>query len=215
MLLLAAGLMLSAVAGQSFNSFAGPFEVELQRVETCPSELSGLNLVNFTQRLTRDRKYPKRFYYTGVINQPFNVLSTLAGTVKLSSWSARGGWKDNAYRHTFPRLCELARARLAHNLAYRRLLSDALGGEHRLKCPFPASRWEFTDFPVDTSAGEFKEFLYGKWRIDIQLMDGNTALSCYRQFVDTVPRVAGRQPIHLETNYTGTIRITRIKSLYP
>ncbi|XP_034245328.1 uncharacterized protein LOC117647599 [Thrips palmi] len=207
MLLAAACLLLPAVGGQFINSYAGPFDVELQRVEICPGAMSGLNLLNFTQRLTRDRKYPKRFYYTGVVQHFFDVLPSLAWTIRLSSWSSRGGWKENAYHHTFTRVCDLAKARF-NNPVYRRVILAAMGSDFVFSCPFPASRWEFTDFPVDVTADEFKEFVYGKWRIDIQSLDGktNTVLSCHREFVDTVPKVQGRRGagVPAEANYSGT-----------
>ncbi|XP_034246911.1 uncharacterized protein LOC117648513 [Thrips palmi] len=137
MLLLVAVLLLSTVEGQSVNSFAGPFDLELQRVEACPSAISGLNLYNITRGLTQDKKYPTRFYAAGVINHSFNIMPSVAVIVRVSSWN-RGRWKENVYHHTVPRACEEFKAR-AEDPASKRLLRSALGPDFSVTCPFPAA----------------------------------------------------------------------------
>lgn len=48
----------------------------------------------------------------------------------------------------------------------------------------------------------------------VQASEKDTILSCYRLFVDTVPRVHNRA-VPPEANYTGRVQFIKVKRLFP
>ncbi|XP_034237494.1 uncharacterized protein LOC117642963 [Thrips palmi] len=132
------------------------------------------------------------------------------GDINIASWSARGGWKDNAYLFSVPKLCTAART-MAPSLWRKGMV--ALFNDPNAACPFPPGSYSFRNMSTNFDIKAVPSFFYGKWRATGKLFRTSTRvlLACARAFGSTVPKLhqAGNPQHRMAFN---VLRKTPLKS---
>ncbi|XP_052128422.1 uncharacterized protein LOC127750534 isoform X2 [Frankliniella occidentalis] len=118
-------------------------------------------------------------------------LNSIAVELAFSSWSSRGGWKENAFNFKVKRLCKSAKMYFARQWKNAQLAIHPNNAS--ADCPFPPGMYKVRNCTVDLGmTNQFPAFFYGKWRIDgriIEVENNTGCVSCMRVFVETVPVV--------------------------
>ncbi|XP_034233523.1 uncharacterized protein LOC117640746 [Thrips palmi] len=201
-LVLCLGWLLPEGDGQRISAIAGPFRVIPDHFEKCPPHMRP-NKTFYKHHYVgwRDRKNPDLWFYSWNGTSYFEVNDDLTVDVNIASWSARGGWKDNAYVFSFQRCCTKART-LAPTLWRRAMV--ALFDDPSRACPFPPGSYSVHNVSsdIDFDVKAVPAFYYGKWRATGKFSRTSTRelMGCARAFASTVPKLSSSVgPHHIES----------------
>ncbi|XP_034239145.1 uncharacterized protein LOC117644068 [Thrips palmi] len=139
----------------------------------------------------RDRKNPDLWFYSWNGTSFFVANDELSVNINLASWSARGGWKDNAFIATVPRVCSTGRASIP---SLWRKMMVAVFNDPDADCPFQPGSYSFSNFSTDFDIEAVPSFFYGKWRATGKLFrtSSRELLACARAYGSTVPKLSKR-----------------------
>ncbi|XP_034238090.1 uncharacterized protein LOC117643355 [Thrips palmi] len=136
----------------------------------------------------RDRKNPDLWYYSWNGTSYFEINDDLTANINIASWSARGGWKDNAYIFALPKFCTAFRT--VTPTLWRKTMV-ALFDDPNAFCPFPPGSYSFSNMSTNFDIKAVPSFFYGKWRATAKLSrtSSKELLACARAYGSTVPRL--------------------------
>ncbi|KAJ1519764.1 hypothetical protein ONE63_005020 [Megalurothrips usitatus] len=187
-LLIQVSACLSLLCGVSEGEpVAGPFRVILDHVERCPAELLD-EPFSLTIKSMRDRRDLDMFHLTVNASWISNFTDDLIGQLRFSSWSARGGWKENANVMNFKRLCTSLRTYVPQ------LWNTIRQYTPQPDCPLSPGSLYIPTMVADFSVKQVPAYFYGKWRIDIRALkpQSRRCIACGRMFAATVPLTSGK-----------------------
>ncbi|XP_026286486.2 uncharacterized protein LOC113212110 [Frankliniella occidentalis] len=178
---------------QRLNSIAGPFRVIPKHAEHCPEHLFGQKgeIGTWAFSFVRDRQDVNTHYATGNFTTLYWFGDNLNVELSFSSWSSRGGWKENALVLRLKHLCKTGKTYMARQWKNAQLAIHPNNAS--ADCPFPPGMYKVRNATVDLGVTrQFPAFFYGKWRIDVKIIEpqNNTGcISCLRAFAEVVPQV--------------------------
>ncbi|KAJ1525075.1 hypothetical protein ONE63_009919 [Megalurothrips usitatus] len=137
--------------------------------------------------IAKDKDVPKRYHISGRGSFNYNTSDDLAAKFLLASWAFPGRWVTY-YSNTFSGGCSMAKNFSPER--WRRV-SLLVFGHENAECPFPPMRVEVSNFTVENKQGLVKEFIYGRWKVENQIIDianNNRPVSCGRAIFRVVPK---------------------------
>ncbi|KAK3912335.1 Protein ANTAGONIST OF LIKE HETEROCHROMATIN PROTEIN 1 [Frankliniella fusca] len=139
---------------QRLHSVAGPFRIIPDHAEYCPKRLFGKkgDLTEWHFSFLRDRHDINTFRALGNFTTLYWFGDHLNIELAFSSWSSRGGWKENALILRMSRLCKSAKTYMARQWKNAQLAIHPNNAS--ADCPYPPAQMDRLD-PI---------ILYWWWR---------------------------------------------------
>ncbi|XP_034248687.1 uncharacterized protein LOC117649757 [Thrips palmi] len=189
--LIATGLLGAALAILRYTegqNLAGRYDIKTEHVECCPSAILDRPFP-CTVSHVRDRQDLRNVFFAINFTMNHSFDDYKDAQVVYSSWSSRGGWKENAIVMKFRRVCTSLRIYLPG--VWRHFLDHTTGPTGPVhECPLPPGSYAYYNFSSGgITPANIPSLYYGKWRVDTRVYDRReTCIMCIRMTLRISPK---------------------------
>ncbi|XP_034247824.1 uncharacterized protein LOC117649307 isoform X3 [Thrips palmi] len=181
------GATLAIIRFTEGQALAGRYDIDVEHVECCPSEVLDRPFPCSVSRARKDL-HTVLFSFNATSRDIFDDYKI--AQVVYASWSSRGGWKQNAIVMKFPRACTSVRTYLPG--LYKHFLEHATRAEGPFQgCPVPPGSYRYENVSSrGLVVANIPSLYYGRWRVDGRAYDREACIMCIRLTLRISPRKA-------------------------